>query len=47
MGPMQVPAGALYGASTARAVLNFPISGSPMPRDMIRATRDQIRVRLA
>lgn len=37
MGPMQVPAGALYGASTARAVLNFPISGRPMPRDMIRA----------
>ena len=27
MGPMDVPADALYGASTMRAVLNFPISG--------------------
>jgi aspartate ammonia-lyase len=27
MGKMQVPRDALYGASTARAVLNFPISG--------------------
>ena len=26
MGPMEVPADALYGASTMRAVLNFPIS---------------------
>lgn len=31
MGEMQVPAQALYGASTQRAVLNFPISGQPMP----------------
>lgn len=31
MGEMQVPAEALYGASTARAVENFPISGSPLP----------------
>ena len=27
MGEMDVPADALYGASTQRAVLNFPISG--------------------
>ena len=31
MGEMQVPDKALYGASTQRAVLNFPISGQPMP----------------
>lgn len=31
MGEMQVPEQALYGASTQRAVLNFPISGQPMP----------------
>ena len=32
MGEMEVPADALYGASTQRAVLNFPISGQPLPR---------------
>jgi fumarate hydratase class II len=37
MGPMEVPAGALYGAQTQRAVLNFPISGQPMPTGFIRA----------
>ncbi|MEZ6233017.1 MAG: class II fumarate hydratase [Phycisphaerales bacterium] len=37
MGAMQVPADALYGASTARAVLNFPISGRGLPRDMVHA----------
>jgi fumarate hydratase class II len=31
MGEMPVPDEALYGASTQRAVLNFPISGRPMP----------------
>jgi fumarate hydratase class II len=31
MGEMQVPDEALYGASTRRAVENFPISGRPMP----------------
>src|SRR5690554_2780943 len=36
MGEMQVPASALYGASTQRAVLNFPISGHPMPDGFIR-----------
>jgi fumarate hydratase class II len=37
MGEMEVPAHALYGASTQRAVLNFPISGQPLPRRFIRA----------
>jgi fumarate hydratase class II len=37
MGEMEVPAAALYGASTQRAVLNFPISGQPFPRPFIRA----------
>src|SRR4051812_48288413 len=31
MGPMEVADDALHGASTQRAVLNFPISGRPMP----------------
>jgi len=37
MGEMQVPAEAYYGASTQRAVLNFPISGLRMPRRFVRA----------
>ena len=37
MGEMAVPADALYGASTQRAVLNFPISGQRFPRRFIRA----------
>ena len=37
MGELEVPAEALWGASTQRAVLNFPISGQPMPREFIRA----------
>src|SRR3989442_15258009 len=37
MGTMQVPADALYGASTQRAVLNFPISGYRFGREFIRA----------
>src|ERR1700687_4000152 len=37
MGEMEVPADAFYGASTQRAVLNFPISGQAMPRRFIRA----------
>ena len=37
MGEMAVPAEALYGASTQRAVLNFPISGQPFPRAFLRA----------
>lgn len=37
MGELQVPAAALWGAQTQRAVENFPISGQPMPRGFIRA----------
>src|SRR5256884_2185504 len=37
MGEVEVPAEALYGASTQRAVLNFPISGQRFPRRFIRA----------
>ena len=37
MGPMEVPSDALYGASTQRAVLNFPVSGRGFGRPMIRA----------
>ncbi|HSI61251.1 MAG TPA: class II fumarate hydratase [Ideonella sp.] len=37
MGTMEVPADALYGAQTQRAVLNFPISGRPMPLGFVRA----------
>jgi fumarate hydratase class II len=37
MGELKVPADALYGAQTQRAVDNFPISGLTMPREFIRA----------
>ncbi|MBD8491895.1 class II fumarate hydratase [Pseudomonas syringae] len=37
MGELQVPAEALYGAQTQRAVDNFPISHQRMPRQFIRA----------
>jgi fumarate hydratase class II len=37
MGEMAVPADALYGASTQRAVLNFPISGQRLPRRFLQA----------
>jgi fumarate hydratase class II len=37
MGEMTVPAHALYGASTQRAVLNFPVSGRPVPAEVIQA----------
>ena len=37
MGELKVPADALYGAQTQRAVQNFPISGLRMPREFIRA----------
>src|SRR5256714_1134637 len=37
MGEMVVPESALYGASTQRAVLNFPISGYRFSRPFIRA----------
>ena len=37
MGEMSVPTDAYYGASTMRAVLNFPISGRPVPWQVIHA----------
>ncbi len=37
MGEVEVPADALWGAQTQRAVNNFPISGIAMPRPFIRA----------
>jgi fumarate hydratase class II len=37
MGEMEVPADALYGASTQRAVLNFPISGRGLPPRFLHA----------
>ncbi len=37
MGPVRVPKEAYYGASTMRAVRNFPISGLRFPRRFIRA----------
>jgi len=44
MGQLEVPAEALWGAQTQRAVNNFPISGTPMPEAFIRALG---RVKLA
>ena len=37
MGDVRVPADALYGAQTQRAVENFPISGLRFPRALLRA----------
>jgi fumarate hydratase class II len=37
MGELHVPADALWGPQTQRAVQNFPISGQRMPREFIRA----------
>jgi len=37
MGEVKVPARAYYGAQTQRAVENFPVSGQPLPRRLIRA----------
>ncbi|MFO8025011.1 class II fumarate hydratase [Thiohalophilus sp.] len=37
LGELRVPAEALYGAQTQRAVDNFPVSGLPLPRAFIRA----------
>ncbi|MBI5710960.1 MAG: class II fumarate hydratase [Candidatus Eisenbacteria bacterium] len=37
LGEMKVPADALYGAQTQRAVENFPVSGEPMPAEFIHA----------
>lgn len=37
MGEMEVPIDALWGASTQRAVLNFPVSGAGMAPEFVRA----------
>jgi fumarate hydratase class II len=37
LGQMRVPSSALYGAQTARAVENFPVSGLRFSREFIRA----------
>ncbi len=37
MGELEVPADALWGAQTQRAVQNFPISGLPMPPRFVHA----------
>jgi fumarate hydratase class II len=37
MGELKVPADALWGAQTQRAVNNFPISGIPLPARFVRA----------
>ncbi|MBC7819121.1 MAG: aspartate ammonia-lyase, partial [Planctomycetaceae bacterium] len=37
MGEMTVPAEALYGATTARAVENFPVAKRPLPPEIIHA----------
>jgi len=37
LGEVKVPAGALFGAQTQRAVDNFPISGTPLPRAFLSA----------
>ena len=37
MGEMQIPVDALWGASTQRAVENFPISGRPVPAAVVHA----------
>ncbi|MDR1075519.1 MAG: class II fumarate hydratase [Xanthomonadaceae bacterium] len=37
VGELRVPADALWGAQTQRALQNFPISGRPMPRGFIHA----------
>src|SRR3954447_6881705 len=37
MGDVEVPAEALWRAQTQRAVQNFPISGRPLPADLVHA----------
>lgn len=37
MGEMKIPSNAFYGASTQRAVENFPVSGLRFPKEFIRA----------
>ncbi|WP_447928859.1 class II fumarate hydratase [Vreelandella sp. EE27] len=44
MGELEVPAGALYGAQTQRAINNFPVSHTPMPTAFVHAVA---RIKLA
>ncbi|BCA92083.1 class II fumarate hydratase [Halomonas aquamarina] len=44
MGELEVPAKALYGAQTQRAINNFPVSGTPMPVAFVHAVA---RIKLA
>ncbi len=37
LGEVEIPDGAWWGAQTQRAVENFPISGQPLPRELIQA----------
>jgi len=37
MGEMRIPEDALWGASTQRAVENFPVSGQPVPLEVVAA----------
>ena len=37
LGEVAVPADALYGAQTQRAIENFPLGGPPMPEGLVRA----------
>jgi fumarate hydratase, class II len=37
MGEMRIPIDALWGASTQRAVENFPVSGQPVPVEVVHA----------
>ncbi len=37
LGEMKVPAAALYGPQTQRAVENFPVSGEPLPPEFLHA----------
>ena len=46
MGELEVPADALWGAQTQRAVNNFPISGQPMPEAFIRSLRAESEVEI-
>jgi len=40
LGEVKVPANALWGAQTQRAVDNFPVSGQPMPAGFIKAVAE-------
>ena len=46
MGEVRVPASALYGAQTQRAVENFPVSNLRFPREFIRAHSRRLEARL-